>query len=117
MVKGFSKLKFMSWFNKKNDGKNLESIDEQLKAANQKLSDLPKTATKDEKAAVSKEITDLEGQIDAHKEAHTQEGVVKVKFTKSPTGLFKLAYNQGDEAELNANLAFQCIEAGVAKKL
>jgi hypothetical protein len=40
--------------------------------------------------------------------------MAKVKFTKSPTGKFKLAYNIGEEAEVSADLAKQLIEGNFA---
>lgn len=39
---------------------------------------------------------------------------MKVKFTKSPVGAFKLAYVVNDEAELNDELAAKVISAGYA---
>jgi hypothetical protein len=37
-----------------------------------------------------------------------------IKFTKSPTGTFNLAYNEGDEAEFSMAQAAELIEAGYA---
>jgi len=38
----------------------------------------------------------------------------KIKFIKSPTGRFGLAYGEGEEAELNEALANELIEFGYA---
>jgi hypothetical protein len=40
----------------------------------------------------------------------------KIKFTKSPTGLFRLAYFPGDVVEMNTNQADVIIEAGYAEE-
>jgi hypothetical protein len=40
--------------------------------------------------------------------------VLKIKFTKSPTGTFNLAYSEGDEAEFSMAQAAELIEAGYA---
>ncbi len=37
-----------------------------------------------------------------------------IVFTKSPTGLYNLGYNAGDEASLSADLEKKLIEAGLA---
>lgn len=42
---------------------------------------------------------------------------MKIKFLKSPTGKFKLAYNAGDVAEVDNKLAAQCVEAGYAEEV
>lgn len=41
---------------------------------------------------------------------------VQVEFTKSPTGLFGLAYNPGEKASFTKDQAEILIDAGVAKK-
>jgi len=40
---------------------------------------------------------------------------LKIQFTKSPTGTFKLGYNVGDKVSLSSALATELIEAGYAK--
>lgn len=40
--------------------------------------------------------------------------MVKVKFTKSPTGAFGLGYTIGDEAEVRQELAIELIDRGYA---
>ncbi len=42
---------------------------------------------------------------------------VKVKFLKSPTGICKLAYNAGDEGEIESKQAEELSEIGYAKIL
>ena len=42
-------------------------------------------------------------------------GVIKVKFLISPTGMYNLAYNPGEEASLLALQAEELIEAGYAE--
>lgn len=41
---------------------------------------------------------------------------VKVKFLKSPTGLYGLGYNIGDKASVDSNQADEMIETGYAEK-
>ncbi|WP_418639651.1 hypothetical protein [Winogradskyella sp.] len=43
--------------------------------------------------------------------------LVKVKFLLSPTGMFKLAYNIGEEVELPEPLATELIESKYAEKV
>ena len=40
---------------------------------------------------------------------------MKIKFIKSPTGLFKLSYNAGDIGDIDKKLAEECISAGYAE--
>ena len=42
---------------------------------------------------------------------------MKVKFLKSPTGIYNLAYSIGQTAELNLVLAKELIAAGVAEEV
>lgn len=42
-------------------------------------------------------------------------GVIKVKFLLSPTGVFNLGYNPGEEASLPELQATELIEAGYAE--
>tara|TARA_R110000803_G_scaffold35381_1_gene76529 strand:- start:744 stop:914 length:171 start_codon:yes stop_codon:yes gene_type:complete len=42
---------------------------------------------------------------------------MKIKFIKSPTGRFKLAYNIGSIGEVEIGLAKKCIAAGYAEEI
>ena len=42
---------------------------------------------------------------------------MKVRFLKSPTGIYNLAYSIGQTAELNLVLAKELISAGVAEEI
>ena len=39
-----------------------------------------------------------------------------IKFTKSPTGAFNLAYNEGDVANIRTELATEIIEMGFGEQ-
>lgn len=45
-----------------------------------------------------------------------KSGGVEVEFTKSPTGLFGLAYNPGEKARFSKEQVAYLLEAGVAKE-
>lgn len=40
-----------------------------------------------------------------------------IKFTKSPTGAFNLAYNEGDVANVRTELALEIIEMGFGEQM
>jgi hypothetical protein len=47
----------------------------------------------------------------------SDEPVVKVKFLKSPTGAFGLAYAAGDETNVSVSLAEKMIDSGFASRI
>lgn len=90
-----------------------------LKEKQEFLSNLPETATDEEKLAAKKEVDDLLEEIASFKKpgANEPKGKIKIRFIASPTGKFKLAYNKGEEADFEIKQAAELIEAGFAEKV
>jgi hypothetical protein len=51
----------------------------------------------------------------AKKVDNQEQAEVKIKFLLSPTGKFSLAYNVGEEAQINELQANELVEAGYAE--
>ena len=85
--------------------------------------DTKQTSAAEAAADVSTEATAAtvaeETTTDAVVEENTAEAVdtsekLLIRFTKSPTGRFNLAYHEGEEAEFSMAQAAELIEAGYA---
>lgn len=82
-----------------------------LKQKEAELVALPETATEEEKAAALKEVNEAKELVESLNSKPKKEITVKIKFTKSPTGRFNLAYNIGEVAEFEVKQAAEIIDA------
>lgn len=88
-----------------------------LKGLEEKYNSLPAEATDEEKAEIQKEIDAVKAELETINKPEPSKAV-KVKFLKSPTGSpFYLAYNEGDEAEIDAKQAAELIAVDFAKEV
>lgn len=63
-------------------------------------------------------LDSLKGKNSSKNEEVKKDGEkIKIQFLISPTGLFGLAYNEGEIAEVEKEQALELIEAKYAKKV
>jgi hypothetical protein len=86
-----------------------------LKEKQEVLKTLPETATEEEKAAAQLAIDDAKNTLKDLKPG--KKDTIKIKFTKSPTGRFNLAYGVGEVAEFEIKQAAELIDAEFAKEV
>lgn len=74
------------------------------------LAAIPADATDEVKEAAQKVVDEVKAALDAN-----GGGVLLIRFTKSPTGRFGLAYSEGEEAEFSMAQAAELVDAGFAE--